>query len=89
MGVTAVDVGTAVFPAEDGPLGENRKAVQGGGPGAAHHSIGENPVVEGHVDAVVIPVKGHGLHIDIGGQKLCAADPGVGAAVQNGLGAGG
>lgn len=88
-GVAAVDVGTAVLAAENGPLGEDGKTVQGGGTGTAHHGICQDAVVEGHVDAVVVPVEGHGLHIDVGGQQLGAADPGVGAGVQNGLGAGG
>ena len=88
-GAAAVDVGTAVFTAENGPFREDGKAVQRGGAGVAHHGIGQHPVVEGQVDAVMAAVEGHGLHIDIGSDELCAPDPGVGGGVQKGLGAGG
>jgi len=38
-GVAAEDVGTAVFTAEDYPLGEDGAAVQGCGTAGAHHGI--------------------------------------------------
>ena len=42
-GAAAVDVGAAVFAAEDGPLGEDGQAVQCGGAGVAYHGIGQHP----------------------------------------------
>ena len=80
-------MGPTVLTAEHRPLGKYRQAVKGGGPRLADGGIGQDPVVEGDVDAVVIPVKGHRLHIDIGMQQLGAPHPGPGAAVQQGLGA--
>ena len=73
--------------AEDSPLGEHGQAVEGGGAAAAYYGIGQHPVVEGYIHTVMVPVEGHGLHINIGIQKLGAADPGAGGAVQQALGA--
>ena len=88
-GVASVNMCPAVLTAEDGPLGKYGKTVQGCGAAGAHHSVGQDPVVEGDVDAVVVPVEGHRLHIDECIKKLCAPHPGVGAAVQDALGTGG
>lgn len=88
-GIAGVNVGTAVFPAEDGPFGKDRKAIQRSGPGDADYGISKDPVVEGHIDAVMIPVEGYGLHIYICIEQFRAADPGVGAGIQKRLGAGG
>ena len=85
-GVAAVDVGAAVLAAEDGPFGEYGQTVQCGGAAGAYHRVGENPVVEGDIDAVMVAVESHGLHINISGQQLRAAHPGVGGSVQNCLG---
>lgn len=88
-GIAAVDMCPAVFPAEHCPFAEYGQTLQRSGAVAARHRIGQDSVVEGKVDAVVVPVKGHGLHINIGGDKLGAPDPGVAGGIQNGLGAGG
>lgn len=88
-GVAAVDMCPAVFPAENRPFVEDRQTLHGGGAGSADHGIRQDPVIEGQVDAVVVAVKSHRLHIDIGGNQLRTADPGVGCGIQNGLGAGG
>lgn len=86
-GIAAENVGMAVFAAEDGPFIEDSKAVQCGRAAGTHHCIGQNPVEEGDVDAVVIPVKGHRFHVDVGIDQLCTADLDVSGAVQLGLGA--
>ena len=88
-GAAAVDMCPAVFAAENGPFGENSETVQRSGAGIAHHGISQYPVVEGQVDAVMVPVEGYGLYINIGSDEFRAADPGVGGGVQKGLGAGG
>lgn len=88
-GVAAVDVGPAVFAAEDCPLGEGGKAVQTGGASGSYHGVGQDLIVESDVDTEVVPVKGHRFHINICVQQFGTADPGVGAGVQNGLGTGG
>lgn len=59
-------VGTAVLAAEHRPLGEGGKTGQGCGTTGADYSVGQHPVVKGDVHAVVVPVKGHGLHIHVG-----------------------
>ena len=82
-------MGTAVFAAEDGTLGEYRETTQGGRHGGAGHGVGQDLVVEGDVDAVMIAVKGHGFHVDAGVQQPCRPDPHPGGAVQQLLGAGG
>lgn len=84
--VTAVNVGSAFFAAEYGPLGEYGQAVKGGGAAAAYHGVGQNAVVEGHIDAVVIPVEGHRLHINVGVEQFGAADFCAGGTVQQALG---
>ena len=88
-GITAEDMGAAVFAAEDCPLGEYRKAVEGGRSGGADDCIGQYLIIEGDIDTVMITVKGHRLHIDIGVEKLCAADFGIGAGIQQLLASGG
>ena len=87
--VASEDVGAAVFAAKDGSLREHGKTVQTGRAACADDSISKDPVKECNVDAVVAPVKCHRLHIDVGVQQFRATDPGVGAGVQDGLGAGG
>ena len=88
-GVAAENMGPAVLTAEDGPLGEHGQPAQGGGAIVADGGIGQNLVVECNVDAVVIAVKGHGLHFNAGIQQLGAAGLYPGTGIQNGLGAGG
>ena len=88
-GVGGEDVGPAVFAAEDGPLGEYCQAAEGGGHGGAGGGVGQDLIVEGDIDAVVVAVEGHGFHIDIRVQKPCGAHPDPGGAVQKLLGAGG
>ena len=85
-GVGGEDVGPAVLTAEHRPLGEHRQAAEGGGHGRARHGVGQDLIVEGHVDAVVVAVKGHGLHIDVGVQEPGGADLHPGGAVQELLG---
>ena len=85
-GVGGEDVGPAVLAAEDGPLGEDGEAAEGGGHGGAGHGVGQDLIVEGHIDAVVVAVKGHGLHINVGVQEPGGADLDPGGAVQDLLG---
>ena len=86
-GIAAVDMCPAVFPAKHRPFAEYGQTLQRRGAVAARHRIGQDPVVEGQVDAVVIPVKGHRFHVDVGIDQLCTADLDVSGAVQLGLGA--
>ena len=86
-GVAAENVGVAVLAAEDGPFGEHGHTVQCCRPGGSYGGIGQDSVEEGHVDAVMVPVKGHRLHINVGVDQIGAADPGVGGGVQDTLGA--
>ena len=88
-GVGSENMGAAVLAAENGPLAEYRQTVEGGRPVGANHRIGQDPVVEGDVDAVVIPVKGHRLYVDIGIKQFGGAYLGGGAVVQQLLAAGG
>ena len=85
-GVGSEDVGPAVLAAEHRPLGENRQAAEGGGHGGAGHGVGQNLIVEGYIDAVVVAVEGHRLHINIGVQEPGRADLYSGGAVQELLG---
>ena len=65
-GVAAENVGAAVLAAENGPLGEHRQTVKGhrmDGPG---EGFAGDLIVEGHVDAVVVPVEGHRFYVDVG-----------------------
>ena len=82
-------MGTAVFAAEDGPLGEYRQAAEGGRHGRAGHGVGQDLIVEGDVNTVVVAVEGHRLHIDIGMQQPGRAHLHPGGAVQDLLGPGG
>ena len=88
-GITAEDMGAAVLAAENCPLGEDGQTVKGCRPGSADDSIRQHLIVEGYIDAVVVPVEGYRLHIDIGVQKLGTADLCVGTGVQQLLAAGG
>ena len=85
-GVGGEDVGPAVLAAEHRPLGEYRQAAEGSGHGRSRHGVGQDLIVEGHVDAVVIAVEGHGFHIDVGVQEPGGADLHPGGAVQELLG---
>lgn len=60
-GIAAVDVGAAVFSAKHRPFGEYGKSVEGSGPGVADGGVCQNSVIECDIDAVMIPVKSHGL----------------------------
>ena len=61
-GVAAEDMRLALLAAQDGPLGENGQSIECGRADASHDRIRQNPVVEGYIDAVVIPVESHRLH---------------------------
>ena len=61
-GVAAENVGPAVLAAEDGTLGKYGQAVKGGGMDGTCDGICMDLVVEGHIDAIMVPVEGHGLH---------------------------
>ena len=88
-GVAAEDVGAAVFPAEDSPLGKYGQSVEGGRTGRADHRICQHLIIKGNIDAVMVAVKGHGLHLDGGIEKLGAAHLCVGGGIQQLLGTGG
>lgn len=61
-GIAAIDMGPAVFSAEHSPFAEDGQTLQGGGAAAADNGICQNPVIEGQINAVVIPVKCHRFH---------------------------
>ena len=63
-GIAAEDMGTAVFPAENGTLAEYSQSIEGCGAAGTHYRVRQHPVVEGNVNAVVIAVKGNGCDID-------------------------
>ena len=88
-GITAEDVGAAVFPAEDSPFGEYGKAAQRSRAVVADGGIGQNLVVECNVDAIMIAIKCHGFYFDSGVQKLRTAHLCAGTGIQNGLRTGG
>ena len=88
-GVAAIDVGTAVLTAEHCPLGEYGKTVQGCRSGYTNHRIGQNPIVEGDINAVMVPVKGHRFYINISIDQLRTADSCIGGGFQQLLGSGG
>ena len=85
----SVDMGAAVLSPENSPLGEDRQTVEAGGTACADDRIGDDPIVEGDVDAVVAAVEGGRFYLDVRVQQLGAANPGGGAGIQNALGAGG
>lgn len=85
-GVAAENMCPAVLAAQNGPLVEDRRAAQCHGTVAAHNGIGQDLIVEGDVDAVMVPVEGHRLHFDIRIDQLRAARLHAGGGVQNGLG---
>ena len=85
-GVAVENVGSAVFAAEDGPLGEYRQTVKGGGLDGSGDGICQNLIVEGYIDTIMIAVKGHRLYINIGIEKLGAADSGTCGRIQDFLG---
>ena len=79
----------AFFPTQDCPLGKRGETVQGSRTICAYDSIGQDPVVECDINAVVISVKSYGFYIDVCVQKLSTPNSGVGGRIQNGLRAGG
>lgn len=87
--VAAENMGPAVLTAQDGPLGESGQTVKAGRTCCADNSVSQNLVVKGNINTVVIAVEGNRFHIDIGVQKLCAADPDTGTGIQNCLRTGG
>ena len=78
-------MGPAVFAAEDCPLGERGQTVKSGGAAATDYCIGQDPVVEGYIDTVVIPVESHGFNINVNIEKFSTADPGAGGVIQQAL----
>ena len=88
-GITAEDMGPAVFAAQHCPLGESCQPIQAGGPSGPDHRVSDHLIIKGDVDAVVVVIKSHRLHIDVCVKKGSTADPGTGAGIQNGLGSGG
>lgn len=89
LGVAAVDVGTAVLTAEHSPLGENAQSVQRSRPIVANYRIGDDFIVEGHVDTVVAVIERYRLYIYVCAQQLGTPYPCADAGFQNSLGAGG
>ena len=89
VNAAAENVGPAVFAAEDGPLGKYRKTVEGGGAVVANYRIGEDPVVKGYINTVMVAIERHGFHVNIGVQQFRTTNPGAGAGIQNGLRASG
>ena len=87
--IAAINVGLAVLAAQHCPFGKHSQTVQRSGAVGADGGIGENAVVEGYIDAVVIPVKCHRLHINVCVQQLGAAHPGTGRRIQQALRASG
>ena len=79
----------AVFAAENGSFRKYRKTVKRGGVGCTGDGIGQDLIIEGHIDAVMVPVKGHRFHIDIGVHKFGAADADIGGSIQDLLGGSG
>ena len=55
-------MGAAVFAAEDRPLGDDGQTADGGAAAGSGEGIGQDPVIECDVDAVVAAVEGHRLH---------------------------
>lgn len=88
-GAAGEDVGLAVLTAQHHPLGKYHEAAQCHGAGGSHNGIGKDSVIECNVNAVVIPVKGHRLHIEIGVEQVRAAYLGTGSGVQQVLRSGG
>ena len=84
--VGAEDVGAAVFAAEDSPLGEQRQTADGGGAAGPHGGIGDDLVVEGQVDGIVVPVEGHRADIDGGVDQLRRTDLRRSRSVEHRLG---
>ena len=75
----------AILTAQHSPLGEAGQTVQRGGAVAPYHSIGQNPIVEGDVDTIMVPIKSHRLHIDVGVQQFSATDSDAGGGIQRAL----
>ena len=84
-GVAAENVGTAVFAAKNSPFGEYGQPADGGTAAVSGDGIGQNPVVERNVDAVMMPIEGHRLHFDGGIEQFSASDLGTVCVVQNRL----
>ena len=88
-GAAAENMCPAVFPAEDGPLGEDRETAQGCGTVVTDGGICQNAVIECNIDTIVIAIESHRLYFDTCVEKLSAPYFGTGTGIQNGLGAGG
>ena len=58
-GIGAVNVGTAVFSAQDGALGENGQAIQRSRARSADGGVSQNAVVESDVDAIMVLIEGY------------------------------
>ena len=85
-GVAAENVCPAVLAAEEGPLCEYRETVKRRGMDRAGNGIGQDLIVESHINAVMVPVEGHRLHINIGIEQFGTADSGTGGRIQHALG---
>ena len=87
--ITGEDVCPTVLSAEYRPFGEGGQPRQGRWPVGTHDGIGQNPVVKGDINAIVVPVEGHGLHIHVGVEQLGRPDPDASGLFQGLLRAGG
>jgi hypothetical protein len=79
-------MGAGVFTAEHRALAEQGQAADGGGTAGSHGGIGDDLVVEGQIDGIVVAVKGHRAHVDGRVDQLRRADLGPGGSIQDPLG---
>lgn len=61
-GIASENVGPAVLTAQNSPLVEHSQSVEGRGAAGADYRVRQHTVVEGNVDAIVVPIKSHRLH---------------------------
>ena len=84
-GVAGENMGPAVLAAEYSPLAEHSKTVKCSRPCLTNGGICQYAVVEGHINAVVVSIKGHGFHIDVGVQQFCTPHLCAGSRIQQAL----
>ena len=84
--VGAENVGAGVLAAEDGALRKQGQTADSRRTAGADGGVGDDFIIEGQVDGVVIPVEGHGGDVDGGVDQLRGADLGRGGGVQHRLG---
>ena len=77
---------SGILSAEYCPFGKHSQTTQAGWLACIHCGVSNDPIVEGQIDAVMVPVIGHWTDINTGADQFRGANLGGSAGIQHILG---